>query len=189
MRPSTVSPSNVIRRLRHAGRRLGNEQGSAILGFLIMLALIVLVAVLVDLYALLQAKSWAYQVCTAAALQGAAYGRDYGPLYASGHLALDPVAAEQSARAAAQAALDRRGFAGYTVEVRVLPDPGGGTIAGFPPVAPAAPGGSTIWTTSEPAVGVYVALPVPVFFVSILNGSSELTVHAFAAAGLVEASP
>jgi Flp pilus assembly protein TadG len=173
----------------HFSSFIRDERGNTALGFLIMLALIVLVAALADLYALLQAKTGAYQIATDAALQGVAYARDYGMLYSSGNMSLDPVAAEQQARSAVATAMAARGITGYVVEVRVLPHPGGGTINDFPPVAQAAPDHSTTWTTTEPSVGVYVQVPVPVFFARIINGRDELPIHAFASAGLAQAQP
>ncbi|MBU0491897.1 MAG: hypothetical protein KKB13_08615 [Chloroflexi bacterium] len=157
------------------------------MGFLVMLVLIVLAAGLVDLYSLLQTKTWAYNVATDAALQGVASGRDYGSLYASGSMALNPAVAAATAQAAAEDALAARGFIGYNVEVQVLSDPGGGTVADFPPTARAAPGGATTWTTTEPAVGVYLRVPVRTFFARLITGGDELPIHAFASAGLVEA--
>jgi hypothetical protein len=69
----------------------------------------------------------------------------------------------------------------YYADIRVLPDPGGGSIAGYPPnhVRLGASRGS--WSTENPAVGVYLSFPVYTFFMSFV-GKDYVTVSVFAAA-------
>ncbi len=171
-----------LRALRRGGyRERGNTTAAGILATLVFL---LISAGLVDLYNVQAARDFAYQAASDAALRGVSKGRDWGALYSGGQLALDKSVAEREARSGLSAALAARGITAYTADVRVLPDPGGGTVPGFPPVPWASQKGSSAWTATEPSVGVYVEIPVNVTFFGWVDGSGSLILHAFAAAGV-----
>jgi hypothetical protein len=69
----------------------------------------------------------------------------------------------------------------YYADIRVLPDVGGGTIAGYPPVPVRLGSSRGNWSSENPAVGVYLTFPVYTFFMSFV-GRDYVTVNVFAAA-------
>ena len=145
-------------------------------GVIAALLLIVVAAALVDGLNLLSTKQRCLEVASAASLRGASRGRDYATYLSTGLIALDTAAAQAEAIDAVDAGLTAMGLSGYTVRVEVLDTPGGGAIANYPP-------GQT-WSDTEPAVGVYLEVPVETFFMQAVNGSNPVVVHVFAAAGV-----
>ena len=174
--------TRFVRGLCH---RLAERQGAAALwGALASLVLILAAAAVLDVYRLSTTRDWAYQVASDAALRGVSRGRDFASLTQSGSMRLDETIAREEAMSAAEAALAEKGIALYVLDVRVLPD--GGVEYGFPPVPRASQTGETSWSSTEPAVGVYLEISVPVAFFGWVNGSSSVPVHAFAAAALAD---
>ena len=75
-----------------------SERGQAsIAAALAVLLLVLLAAGVVDLVRLWEYRAWGYRVAEAAALAGAADGRDFGSYVATGELALDAAVAETAA--------------------------------------------------------------------------------------------
>lgn len=145
-------------------------------GLIAILLLLVTAATLVDGLHLLTTRQRCLEIASAAALQGTSRGRDYAHYLATGQIALDVVTARDEATCAADAALTALGLSGYTIQVEVLDMPGGGSLSGFPP--------DQTWTEVEPAVGVYLEVPVQTVFLQMINGGSAVTLHVFAAAGV-----
>ena len=145
-------------------------------GVLVILLLLVTAATVVDGLHLLTTRQRSLEIASAAALQGTSRGRDYAHYLATGQIALDVGTARDEAIGAADAALAALGLSGFTIQVEVLDAPGGGSLPGFPP-------GQT-WTEVEPAVGVYLEVPVQTVFVHMISGDSAVTLHVFAAAGV-----
>ncbi len=163
--------------------RLSDARGAAALwGAMASLVLILVAAAVLDEYRLSTTRDWAYQVASDAALRGVSRGRDFASLTGTGVMKLDEGAAVYEAMSAASAALAEKGVSSYVLDARALPQ--GGTIYGFPPVARASQSGETDWSSTEPAVSVYLEVPVPVAFFGWVNGARSEPVHAFAAAGL-----
>jgi len=148
-----------------------------------MLVFIALASGLVDIYRLYAARNWAYSVAQEAAMTGASRGRDWSSLMVDGNVRLDPDISNAQAQGVIDSAMSSRGVATYVKEVRVLPDPGGGSIAGFPPQPVRLASGAGSWNSSEPAVGVYLEVPVNWLMLDMLN-LNEKTVRVFAAAGV-----
>lgn len=156
---------------------------SAVWGFLGMLIFIALAAGLVDIYRLYAARNWAYSVAQEAAMAGASRGRDWSSLMMDGNVRLDSDRSSIEAQAVIDSAMNSRGIAVYANDVRVLPNPDGGSIAGYPPQPVRLTSGAGNWTSSEPAVGVYLEVPVNWLMLDMLN-LNEKTVRVFAAAGV-----
>jgi hypothetical protein len=154
----------------------------AVAALLMVMIIALLAGGMVDVYRLQEARHWAYRAAEAAALDGAATGRDLSAIYVVGQPRIDPDAGYEAAEDALLDALARRGAAGATYRIEVLE--WGGTAAGFPPVPRADMWGASDWTSSEPAVGVYLAVPVDTFLLGLVSGNQPVTVHAFAAAGV-----
>lgn len=159
---------------------------SAVYGFLIFLVLLLAAAGLVDIYRLLEARSWAYQVAQEASLAGASRGRDWAYVATSGgQIRLDQTTAYDTAVQIVQAEMAHRGITAYSMDVRVLPDPGGGTIANYPPVPVRLGTALGDWTTGEPSVGVYLAVPVDWVMLDIF-GIVGKGVNVFGSAGVAQ---
>ena len=156
---------------------------SVVWGFLGMLVFIAIASGLVDIYRLYAARNWAYSVAQEAAMTGASRGRDWSSLMVDGNVRLDPDISNAQAQAVIDSAMSSRGVAAYVKDVRVLPDPGGGVITGYPPRPVRLASGAGNWNSSEPAVGVYLEVPVNWLMLDILN-LNEKTVRVFAAAGV-----
>lgn len=156
---------------------------SVVWGFLSMLVFIALAAGLVDIYRLFAARNWAYTVAQEAAMASASRGRDWSSLMVDGNIRLDPVISREAAQTLLAAAMLDRGIDTYVYDVRVLPDPGGGAIAGYPPRPVRLGSGMGNWNSDEPAVGVYLEVPVNWLMLDMLN-LQEKTVRVFAAAGV-----
>ena len=156
---------------------------SAVWGLLALLVLIALAAGLVDLYRLYAARNWGYALAQEAALMGASIGRDFSAVTAGEPVGLDEGIASGQAQQIVQAAMADRGLTDYQLDVRVLPDPAGGSIPGFPP-RPVRLGPSLgEWHSDEPAVGVYLSFPVKWLLLGQI-GVVEKSVSVFAAAGV-----
>jgi hypothetical protein len=82
-------------------------------------------------------------------------------------------------------AMQARGITGYTSSIRVLPDPLGGTVSGFPPRPVRLGEGLSDWSSNEPAVGVYLEVPVQWTILDIF-GIDLKTVRVFASAGVAQ---
>jgi hypothetical protein len=159
------------------------RRGQGVVAALLMVMIIaLLVGGMVDVYRLQEARHWAYRAAEAAALDGAATGRDLSAVYVVGQPRVDPDVGYEAAEDVLLDALARRGVAGAAYRIEVLE--WGGTAAGFPPVPRADMWGAPDWTSSEPAVGVYLAVPVDTFLLGLVSGNQPVTVHAFAAAGI-----
>jgi len=156
---------------------------SVVWGFLSMLVFIALAAGLVDIYRLFAARNWAYTVAQEAAMAGASRGRDWSSLMVDGNIRLDPVISNEAAQTLLAAAMLDRGIDTYVHDVRVLPDPGGGAIAGYPPRPVRLGSVMGNWNSDEHAVGVYQEVPVNWLLLDMLN-LQEKTVRVFAAAGV-----
>ncbi len=154
----------------------------AVASALLVMILILVAGALVDVYRLQEARAWAYRAAEAAAVTGSATGRDLSTIYTVGQPRLDPGAGYTGAQKTLDAEIARRGATGVTYRIEVS-EWGGDEIAGFPPVPRADLWGQSTWQTTEPAVGVYVELPVETCLLG-LTQQGVVTVHAFAAAGI-----
>jgi hypothetical protein len=162
---------------------MSSQRGQAVVAALLLVMTAVLLAGgMVDVYRLQETRHWAYRAAEAAALNGAATGRDLSAIYVVGQPRVDPDVGYEAAEDALLDALARRGVVGATYRIEVLE--WGGTAAGFPPVPRADMWGASDWTSVEPAVGVYLAVPVDTFLLGLVSGNQPVTVHAFAAAGV-----
>jgi hypothetical protein len=160
---------------------------SAVWGLLLFLVLVLAAGVVVDVYELFAVRNWAYSVAQEAALRGVSRGRDWGTgtipnRGSSPQLTLVAATAHDEALALASVEMSARGIVGYQVDVRVLPNPAGGTISGYPPRTVRL-GGTGDWSSPEPAVGVYLEVPVQLQLLDFL-GLGVQSVHVFAAAGI-----
>ncbi|MDO9129848.1 MAG: hypothetical protein Q7U34_08280 [Anaerolineales bacterium] len=161
----------------------------AVLAALLIMLFVLLAAVLIDAYALLEARNWGYQAAQQAALSGISNGRDWASLLsppcAGGPPPIQLVSATaQSATVSLlQQEMTLRGISNYAYDVRVLPDYGGGTVTGYPPLPTRLGAGRGNWTSSEPAVGVYLSFPVSTFLMSFV-GRSTVQISVFAASGV-----
>lgn len=162
-------------------RKHESGQAAALAVLLVMLLAIVAGGV-VDLYRLQETKNWAYRAAEAAALAGVAEGRDYSAWMTGGQMRLDPALALAAAEHTLQATLAWRGETDAIYEIRVLEF--GGVEPGFPP-SRANLWGSGDWVSDEPAVGVYLEIPVSTMLLGLVTGNEPI-VHAFAAAGVGE---
>jgi len=66
-----------------------------------------------------------------------------------------------------------------------LPDADGGSVSGYPPEKVRLGEGLGNWNSNEPAVGVYLEVPVNWLLLDQLN-IQEKIVHVFAAAGVAQ---
>ena len=158
---------------------------SAVWGLLTILVFILIAAGLVDIYRLYSARNWAYSVAQEAALAGASRGRDWTYVAATGSIRLTPEIAASQAQQIITAEMNARGVSGYNADIRVLPDPSGGTITGYPPRPVRLGNGRGDWSTNEPAVGVYLTIPVEWLLLDRI-GIIEKSVCVFASAGVAQ---
>ncbi|MBI9049986.1 MAG: Tad domain-containing protein [Anaerolineaceae bacterium] len=167
------------------GLFIDRKAQSAVWGLLSILVLVIITGGLVDIYRLYAARNWAYSVAQEAALAGASRGREWNTMLTSGTVRLDEDVASEAAQEIVQSAMHMRGITGYQVSIHVLPDPSGGTIAGFPPRPVRLGEDLSDWSSDEPAVGVYLEVPVQW---TILNsfGINQKEVRVFAAAGVAQ---
>ena len=89
-------------------KRLERGQAS-VAAALAVLLLVLLAAGIVDLVRLWEYRAWGYRAAEAAALAGAAGGRDFGSYVATGELALDTAVAGTTAEQALLTILAERG--------------------------------------------------------------------------------
>lgn len=158
---------------------------SAVWGFLAMFVFIAIASGLVDLYRLYAARNWAYSVAQEAAMAGASRGRDWSAITVDGQMRLNAAIARDEAERLVTTEMTARGISGYTMDIRVLPDPDGGSIAGYP-LRPVRLGNSLgEWQSDEPAVGVYLEVPVNWLLLDRLIIAVK-TVRVFAAAGVAQ---
>ena len=161
----------------------------AVQAVLLVLLFILLASVLVDAYTLLEARNWGYQAAQQAALAGVSQGRDWNGLASPpctggpAPIRLVSSTAQNAATHLLQQEMALRGISGYTYDIRVLPGYFGGAITGFPPQAVRLGEERGNWTSSEPAVGVYLSFPASTFLLSFV-GRPTVQVHVFASAGV-----
>ncbi len=168
-----------LRRLIH------DRRGQAALnGFFMVLIFILIVAGLVDVYNLTTVRSWAYRAAEDASLRGAAAGRDWAYLVSTGLIRLDSTTATYEATSLLNRELALHGLAASTVDIRVIAGPGGGTVVGYPPLTRANIFSEADWTETDPAVGVYVVIPVSTTFFGLINGGASIDIHVFAASAV-----
>ena len=158
---------------------------SAAWGLLIILVFIAISGGLVDIYRLYSARNWAYTVAQEAALAGASRGRDWEYLASTGKIRLVSDIANPEAETLVRTEMESRGVIGYSMDVRTLSDPSGGVISGFPPNPVRLGDSRGNWTSSEPAVGVYLVVPVDWVFLDSL-GITGKTISVFASAGVAQ---
>lgn len=158
---------------------------SALWGFLIMMAFIAIASGLIDIYRLYAARNWAYSVAQEAAMAGASRGRDWSAFTGGGGIGLNSSTAKSVAEQLVMAEMAARGISSYGMDVRVLPDPTGGSISGYPPRPVRLGAGLGSWSSSEPAVGVYLEVPVSWLMLDRINVVTK-TVRVFAAAGVAQ---
>ena len=119
-----------LRVSRKNGMTQDRKAQSMVWGFLAMLIFIVVSSGLVDIYRLYAARNWAYSVAQEAAMAGASRGRDWTSVAGGGDIRLNEATAQTEAQALVSAEMSTRGVTGYEMDVRVLPDPEGGSISG-----------------------------------------------------------
>jgi len=158
---------------------------SAVIGLLFILVLITIASGLVDIYRLYAARNWAYQVAQEAALAGVSRGRDWNSISAAGEISLDADTAIAEAKNIVQAEMNSRQIVGYSVDIRALPEPDGGTTPDYPPQPVRLGISRGDWSSDEPAVGVYLTLPVNWLLLDRL-GVVGKSVTVFAAAGVAQ---
>ena len=167
------------------GMIIERKAQSAVWGLLSILVLVVIAGGLVDIYRLYAARNWAYSVAQEAALAGASRGRDWDAVLNTSFIQLDQAVARNEAQNVVNSAMQARGIIRYTSSIRVLPDPFGGTISGFPPRPVRLGDGLSDWSSNEPAVGVYLEVPIQWTILNIF-GIELKTVRVFASAGVVQ---
>ena len=158
---------------------------SAVWGFLAMLVFIAVASGLVDIYRLYAARNWAYSVAQEAAMAGASRGRDWNSVSGDGNISLNAATAQTEAQTLIMKEMTARGITGYEMDVRVLPDADGGSVSEYPPEKVRLGEGLGNWNSNEPAVGVYLEVPVNWLMLDQLN-IQEKIVHVFAAAGVAQ---
>lgn len=158
---------------------------AAVWGLLTLLVLVLLAGGLVDIYRLFAARNWAYSVAQEAALAGASRGRDWAAVASSGWMQLDAAVARSEAQALVASAMHLREIHGYSVDIQVLPDPSGGTISAFPPGEFRIGESLGDWSSAEPAVGVYLEVPVAWTLLDMF-GMLPQEVRVFASAGVIQ---
>lgn len=160
-------------------RERGQIAAIAAIGLLIFA---LLAAGLVDVYRVQAVRNWAYRTAEAAALNGAALGRDVSTVYTTGQPRLAVDRALAGARQVLDDSIARYGLTGVTYQLAAS-EWGREEFPGFPPVARADAWGNDRWQTDEPAVGVYIEARLSTFLLNVL-GNESVTIHVFAAAGI-----
>jgi len=162
---------------------------AAVLAVLLVMLFVLLASALVDAYTLLEARNWGYQAAQQAALAGVSQGRDWSSLATppcSGGPApirLDQTTAGQAADDMLQQEMGLRGISDYSDDIRVLPGYAGGTVSGFPPIPVRLGAARGTWSSTEPAVGVYLSFPVSTFLLSFV-GRPTVQIEVFASAAV-----
>jgi len=149
-------------------------------------------AALVDVYMLLEARNWGYQVAQQAALAGVSIGRDWSGVTVStgdcdgpAPVTLKTTVSQNVAVQYVTAAAEYRDLDTYTFDVRVIDDVEGGTLRGYPPRSIRLGSGLGNWSSNEPAVGVYFSFPVSTFLLSLV-GQPTVQVNSFASAAVAQ---
>jgi hypothetical protein len=150
-----------------------------------ILIFILIAAGLVDIYRLYSARNWAYSVAQEAALAGVSQGRDWSSVTATGTIRLIPEIATSQAQQIISEEMITRGISRFSADIRVLPDPSGGAITGYPPRAVRLGDSQGDWSENEPAVGVYLTIQVEWLLLDRV-GITEKSVSVFASAGVVQ---
>jgi len=158
---------------------------TALWGFLAMMMFIAIASGLVDIYRLYAARNWAYSVAQEAAMAGASRGRDWGTFVGGGGIRLNSSTAKTEAEHVITVEMAARGISGYVMDVQALPDVTGGSISGYPPRPVRLGSGLGDWSSSEPAVGVYLEVPVNWLMLDWIHATTK-TVRVFAAAGVAQ---
>jgi hypothetical protein len=167
------------------GLLLDRKAQSAVWGLLAILVLVAIGGGLVDIYRLYAARNWAYSVAQEAAMAGASRGRDWSSVTGGGAIRLVSATAQSEAQRLVATEMSNRGVSQYVVDVRVLSSPTGGSITGYPPNPVRMGTGLGNWSSSEPAVGVYLEVPVSWLMLDML-GNLPKTVRVFASAGVAQ---
>ena len=166
----------------------------AVLSALLIMIFVMLAAGLVDAYVLLEARNWGYQAAQQAALSGISNGRDWAALNpppctgGPPPIRLVESTAQSAAVSLLQQEMSLRGISGYSYDVRVLPDYGGGTVSGYPPLPTRLGAGRGNWSSDEPAVGVYLSFPVETFLLPFVGRPATVQVNVFASASVHQPS-
>ena len=158
---------------------------AAVWGLLAILVLVLLAGGLVDIYRLFAARNWAYSVAQEAALTGASRGREWNAVITSGLIQIDSAVAITEAQNVVSSAMQIRGISGYSADIRVLPDPFGGIINGFPPRPVRMGENLGAWSSDEPAVGVFLVVPMEWTLLDIF-GIAPKEIRVFASAGVAQ---
>ena len=162
---------------------------AAVLAVLFITLFVLIASALVDAYALTEARNWGYQAAQQAAMAGVSQGRDWSNLATPpctggpAPIKLDETTAEQAADDMLQQEMGLRGISDYSADIRVLPGYRGGTISGFPPIPVRLGAGRGNWSSTEPAVGVYLSFPVSTFLLSFV-GRPTVQIEVFASAAV-----
>ena len=174
--------------IQHTGRSgmvRDRTAQSAVWGLLAILILVLVASGLVDIYRLYAVRNWAYSVAQEAAMTGASRGRDWSAVTTSTEIRLNTDTALDEADKIVSTEMSSRGISGYAADIRVLPNPGGGEMPDYPPNAVRLGLGLGSWSSNQPAVGVYLSLPVNWLILDRL-GIIPKTVNVFASAGVAE---
>jgi len=158
---------------------------SIVWGFLAIMVFISTASGLIDVYRLYAARNWAYSVAQEAAMAGASRGRDWSSIIGGGDIRLNTTTAKSEAQQLVAAEMAARGITQYVMDIQVLPDASGGNIAGYPPHSVRLGTNMGNWSSNEPAVGVYLEIPVNWVMLDMLNSQSK-TVRVFASAGVAQ---
>ena len=118
-------------------------------------------------------------------MAGVSRGRDWTAVASSGWMQLDAALAQSEAQAVIASAMRVREIHGYSVDIQVLPDPFGGSILAFPPRPVRIGEALGDWSSAEPAVGVYLEVPVAWTLLDLF-GMLPQEVRVFASAGVVQ---
>jgi hypothetical protein len=179
-----MTPPPLI--VAHGNGMIHDRRGQSLIwGFLAMLVFVAVAAGLVDIYRLYAVRNWTYSVAQEAAMTGASRGRDWSSITGGGDMRLNSIVAKDEAQKMVTAELSARGISQYVLDVRVLPDATGGAIASFPPRPVRLGTGLGNWSSNEPAVGVYLEVPVNWLMLDMLNTQVK-TIRVFAAAGVAQ---
>jgi hypothetical protein len=158
---------------------------SIVWGFLAMMVFVAVASGLVDIYRLYAARNWAYGVAQEAAMTGASRGRDWTSISSGGNMRLNESVAMDETQKMISAEMAARGISQYVLDVRVLPGTAGGSITGYPPHPVRLGSGMGNWSSNEPAVGVYLEVPVNWLLLETLDAQVK-TIRVFAAAGVAQ---
>jgi hypothetical protein len=158
---------------------------SAVLALLCLMIFVAIAGGLVDIYRLFAARNWLQNVAFEAATAGATQGIDWSSISDPNGVSLNSTTAVATAEQIVTAEMQTRGITVYTATVRVIPGARGGTVANFPPAQSRLIDSGSDWITNQPAVGVYIEMPVSWVMLDTIGIVSK-SVHAFGAAGVAD---